>query len=328
MKPIFFPAIFLASSIWAQTPILTLVANAEGENPTIAPNTWVEIKGSNLSKAGDSRIWQTGDFAKNQLPTALDGVSVTVNGKSAYVYYISPTQVNILTPPDAMQGSVDVVLTNNGSSSVAYLAQAQPISPSFFVFNGGPYIAATHVDGALLGPTSLYPGSTTPAKPGETVVLYANGFGPTSTPVVSGSEMQAGTLSPLPVITIGGISAHGARSPGSSRRASFSSTWWSRPTCPAATTWFWRHTMARSRAGGGRSRYWGRAPAPSSVTFYVAPNGNDFWCGTLAAPNAGKTDGPFATFDHARAIVQSISKAGLTGSASSSAGGRTICRRR
>src|SRR5579863_10471903 len=93
--------------IWAQTtPTITLVANAEGENPTIAPNTWVEIKGQNLSKPGDTRTWATSDFAGNQLPTKLDGVSVTVNGKNAYVYYISPTQINILTPPDATQGAV------------------------------------------------------------------------------------------------------------------------------------------------------------------------------------------------------------------------------
>jgi hypothetical protein len=83
----------------------------------------------------------------------------------------------------------------------------QSISPSFFVFNGGPYVAAEHLSGSLLGPASLYPGATTPAKPGETVVLYANGFGTTSMPVVSGSISQSGTLSPLPAIQIGGVSA-------------------------------------------------------------------------------------------------------------------------
>src|SRR5580704_4138841 len=91
-----------ASLLRAQGPAIALVANAEGGNPTIAPNTWVEVKGANLSKTGDSRIWQASDFVNSQLPINLDGVSVTVNGKSAYVYYISPTQVNILTPPDAM----------------------------------------------------------------------------------------------------------------------------------------------------------------------------------------------------------------------------------
>jgi uncharacterized protein (TIGR03437 family) len=38
-------------------------------------------------------------------------------------------------------------------------------------------------------------------------VLYANGFGPTPTPIVSGSDMQSGVLSPMPVVTIGGTAA-------------------------------------------------------------------------------------------------------------------------
>ena len=183
------------------------MANAEGEIPTIAPNTWVEIKGSNLAPSGDSRIWQSSDFVNSQMPVQLDGVSVTVNGLPAYVYYISPTQVNILTPPTLPSGSVQVQVSNNGVNSATFTVQAQAEAPSFFVFNGGPYIAATHANGSLLGPTSLYPGQTTPAQPGETILVYANGFGPTSTPVVSGSETQSGTLSPLPVITIGGVQA-------------------------------------------------------------------------------------------------------------------------
>ncbi len=189
------------------TPAISLVANAEGEAPTIAPNTWVEIKGSNLAPPGDSRIWQDSDFVKGVLPVQLDGVSATVNGKPAYVYYISPAQVNILTPPDSLNGPVQVQVTNAGVTSTTFTAQAQSLAPSFFAFNGGPYVAATHAGGSYLGPPSLYPGVTTPAKPGETVVLYGNGFGPTSVPVVSGAETQSGTLSPLPVIQIGGVSA-------------------------------------------------------------------------------------------------------------------------
>ncbi|MGO9256042.1 MAG: hypothetical protein ACLQU1_07045 [Bryobacteraceae bacterium] len=189
------------------SPVISLVANAEGESPTIAPNTWVEVKGSNLAPGGDARIWQGSDFVNNQMPTQLDGVSATVNGKPAYVYYISPTQVNVLTPPDALPRSVQVQVSNNAIAGAAYTAAAQTVSPSFFVFNGGPYVAAVHANGSLIGPTSLYPGSTMPAKPGETVVLYANGFGATSTPVTGGSLTQSGTLSPLPAITIGGVAA-------------------------------------------------------------------------------------------------------------------------
>jgi uncharacterized protein (TIGR03437 family) len=189
------------------TPVvtITLVANAEGESPLIAPNTWVEIKGSNL--APDTRIWKASDFVNNQLPTKLDGVSATMNGESTYVYYISSSQVNVLTPPDLAAGPIQVKVTSNGVSSAVYTAQAQTDSPSFFVFNGGPYVAAEHTNGAYLGATTLYPGLTTPAKPGETVVLYANGFGATTVSVNSGSLTQTGDLSTLPSIKIGGVTA-------------------------------------------------------------------------------------------------------------------------
>ncbi|SPE26030.1 exported hypothetical protein [Candidatus Sulfopaludibacter sp. SbA3] len=197
----------IAAGGTASAPAITLVANAEGDVPSIAPNTWVEVKGTNLAPAGDSRIWQGSDFFGSRMPDQLDGVSVTVNGKAAFVYYISPTQVNILTPPDAMLGPVAVQLTNGGLASATAMVPAQAQAPSFFVFNGGPYVAAEHANGSFLGPASLFPGYTTPAQPGETVMLYANGFGATSTPVVSGSAAQTGTLSPLPAIKIGGLAA-------------------------------------------------------------------------------------------------------------------------
>jgi uncharacterized protein (TIGR03437 family) len=186
-------------------PTITAVANAEGQSPTIALNTWVEIKGTNLAPANDSRTWQPSDFANNQMPTELDGVSASVNGKDAYIYYISPTQVNILTPPNVIQGPVTVVLAN-GAASTAFTAQAQPLSPSFFVFDG-VHVAGVHLDGSDIGPATLYPGQTTPAKPGEAVELFANGFGPTSEPVIAGSTTQSGSLSPLPAVKIGGIPA-------------------------------------------------------------------------------------------------------------------------
>ncbi|MBI2842835.1 MAG: right-handed parallel beta-helix repeat-containing protein [Armatimonadetes bacterium] len=41
-----------------------------------------------------------------------------------------------------------------------------------------------------------------------------------------------------------------------------------------------------------------------SADFYVATNGSDDWSGSLPAPNAGRTDGPFATLDRARNAVR------------------------
>jgi uncharacterized protein (TIGR03437 family) len=82
----------------------------------------------------------------------------------------------------------------------------QAVAPSFLLFNAG-YIAATHANNSLVGPTTLYPGHTTPAKPGEEIALYAVGFGLPSTALVNGSATQSGSLPVLPVCTLGGNAA-------------------------------------------------------------------------------------------------------------------------
>ena len=291
-------------------PTITLVANAEGEVPAISPNTWVEVKGQNLAKAGDSRTWQASDFTGGQMPTALDGVSVTVNGKSAYVYYISPGQIDILTPPDALPASAAVQVTRNAATSAPFMVAAKALTPSFFVFNGGPYIAATHADNSLLGPASLYPGQTTPAMPGETVVLYANGFGATTPAVVSGAVAQSGSLAANPVIKIGGIQAS-VQFAGLVAAGQFQFNVVVPANAPSGDNAVVATYNGSEASPVALLTVQGAAAAPATVTFYVAPNGSDLWSGRLSAPNADNTDGPFATLDHARAYLQGINKAGL-----------------
>ncbi len=46
----------------------------------------------------------------------------------------------------------------------------------------------------------------------------------------------------------------------------------------------------------------------TSADFYVSPDGNDSWSGTLAEPNANKTDGPFATITRAQQAVRDLKK--------------------
>ena len=189
----------------ATAPLVSLAATANQQSLGISQNTWIEIKGANL--APDTRIWKASDFVNQQLPQQLDGVSVKVNGKPAFVYYISATQVNVLTPLDTGTGPVEVQLTNAGGTAPPVTVHLQAISPEFFVIDGGPYVAATHVNGTYLGPATLIPGYTTPASPDETVVLYANGFGQTTPPVVNGALTQSGMLPTLPTVTIGGLPA-------------------------------------------------------------------------------------------------------------------------
>ena len=53
---------------------------------------------------------------------------------------------------------------------------------------------------------------------------------------------------------------------------------------------------------------------PQAAAFYVATDGSDAWTGKLAAPNADKTNGPFATLQRARDAIRELKAAqeGLT----------------
>jgi uncharacterized protein (TIGR03437 family) len=187
-----------AGSGGGAAPTITDVQNGGSFQPGFAANTYVTIKGSNL--ATNTRTWGGSDFKGNLLPTSLDGTSVMINNKPAFVYYISPNQVNVLSPVDSATGPVSVQLTYNATNSNTMTAQEAQFSPAFFTFDG-KYIAARHADFSLLGPTTLYQGLTAPAKPGETILLYGTGFGPT-TPAITNGQILSGTPSTANAVTI------------------------------------------------------------------------------------------------------------------------------
>lgn len=193
-------------------PIITSVQNAASFETTLAPGAYAAIFGKNLSTTSPGRAWTAGDFTSNSngtlnMPTSLDGTSVTIGGKPAYVNYISPGQVNIITPPGLAGENVPVVLTVNGQSTLVFNATLQTLAPSFFTWQPdtsdfGKYLIAQHADYTNVGKAGLFPGTpanfTTPAQPGETIILWATGFGPTSPVIANGIETDK--VYPLPAL--------------------------------------------------------------------------------------------------------------------------------
>jgi len=170
----------------------------------IAEYTWITVFGSNMSST--TRSWQTSDMPNGKLPTLLDGVGVTVDGKPAYISYISPTQVNALAAADFTLGPVQVSTINQSLASGSVSATMQTTSPAFFVLKSN-YVAALHANSTIVGLTTLYPNNSTPAAPGETIELYATGFGPGTAPIPDGQTI----MSPIPIAgvtaTLGGAPA-------------------------------------------------------------------------------------------------------------------------
>ena len=176
---------------------------------TIQPGSWISIYGNNF--VGQPVLW------RNDFPTALGGVSVKINGKPAYIWYASRTQINVQAPADTSTGAASVTVTTPlGTASGA--VTLGPYGPSFSLLDG-THAAAIVVtpdkpgnSGGgydIIGPSGSslgYP--TRPVKPGETLVLYGVGFGPTTPSVPSGLPFYgaANCVDP-PRISIGGVLA-------------------------------------------------------------------------------------------------------------------------
>ena len=143
------------------------------------------------------------------LPTTLDNVSVSVGGKPAYVYYISPGQINAVAP-DVGTGSLLVTVTNSNGTSAPVSVVSQTVGPAFFPWVGN-YAVATRQDFSWAVKNGTFQGVTTaPAKPGEVIILWGTGFGPTNPLAPVGAQVPADKtyLTALPVtVTVGGVAA-------------------------------------------------------------------------------------------------------------------------
>jgi uncharacterized protein (TIGR03437 family) len=164
-------------------------------------------------------IWSAApEFASNRMPTQLGNLplQVTVNDMPAYLNFFcgsaagsvcATDQINVLTPLEGAAGPARIAVYN-GMYSASFTANLRAAAPSFPLM-GGKYPVATHADYTLVGPASMsvpgYP--ITPAQPGETIVVFAFGFGLPKTGLLSGSATQSGILPISPVCMIGGKTA-------------------------------------------------------------------------------------------------------------------------
>jgi uncharacterized protein (TIGR03437 family) len=148
-------------------------------------------------------------------PTSLDGVSVTVNGKPAFIRYVSPTQIGIITPDDTATGPVPIqVRAPSGTGNIATINRAR-LLPALqtTAFGGKEYVLAQTPDFRFyVGSPNLIDGSPfSGVKPGDTVVIYALGCGPTDPPAPAGTIVAQDSAMTLPFeLRIGGIPAGAA----------------------------------------------------------------------------------------------------------------------
>ncbi len=178
--------------------------------PTIQPGSWASIYGSDL--ATGTVTWN-GDF-----PMSLGGTSVSIDSKPAFLWYVSPTQINLQVPDDTATGLVNVAVTTASGTATSTVTLAA-FGPSFSLLGDGKHVAAeiatpngTGAYGGgtydLVGPSNTFSYNTRPVKAGETLVLYGVGFGPTTPHVPAGQPFSGAAPTTTPVtVTIGGVPA-------------------------------------------------------------------------------------------------------------------------
>ena len=161
------------------------VGNAASSAPFTAflsPGEFITLVGTGLAPSiGEASV---------PFPNILNGVQVMINDVAAPVYYVSPTQINVVVPYITTPASVAQIQVINNSANSNVVTQFTGLT-SVGVFTepvgGIGDAAALHPDGTVITDSS-------PAQIGETVAVYLAGMGAVSPTVGDGTAAPSSPL--------------------------------------------------------------------------------------------------------------------------------------
>jgi uncharacterized protein (TIGR03437 family) len=165
----------------------SIVNAADNQSGVLAPNTIGTIYGANLA-------YSTAAVSQDGTLPLLLGTSETrvlINNYAVGLYYVSPIQINFLVPPDMLPGPASLYVEVDGvyrSDGLVQLTLAR-VAPGLFQLDSQNAVA-TEADGSVLTASS-------PARPGDIVILWATGLGET-TPPADGFQIP---MAAAPLIT-------------------------------------------------------------------------------------------------------------------------------
>jgi uncharacterized protein (TIGR03437 family) len=167
------------------TPLISSATNAASYQQSYAPGMALTIFGTNLALT-------TKSVGSLPLPTAVDNVSVTINGVAAPLYYISPTQLNVQIPYETPTSGRVALVAGNNEQTASTTIQMAAAAPGIF----------TDASGAIV-PTAT-------ATRGQTIAFYVTGAGAVQPSVATGAVPSSGAT-PVPtqttLVTVGGVQA-------------------------------------------------------------------------------------------------------------------------
>ena len=177
-------------------PTLTAVigANLDKSATSVAVGSLVSIFGTNLVKVPAGLNGWTGQT----LPSSLNGVRVSLDGRPMPLIYAGTTQINAQVPVDLAPGRAKALLVDNGNGpGPAFSVDVVAAAPEIFFYP---------VPAVLKNTNFSLVSAANPAKAADVLLVYATGLGQTSPALTTGGLVPAGVLAyTTPVTaTIGG----------------------------------------------------------------------------------------------------------------------------
>jgi uncharacterized protein (TIGR03437 family) len=161
----------------------------------LAPGALFSLYGTALAPVGYSFLVASARWPRSSPAnsTGAGEVSVTINGVTAPLYYVSPTQINGQIPYETALGTATAVVTVDGSLAAQITFPVIAAEPDVLAQNGGSQAVAQNASEgySLNTPTS-------PAHPGDVEVVYLSGIGLSNPPLTTGAS--APTSAPLAVV--------------------------------------------------------------------------------------------------------------------------------
>jgi uncharacterized protein (TIGR03437 family) len=189
------PAWLLALAFWlVLAPLLTAAETGRRRAPTLnadgvvngasftpapnnflAPNGIISIFGVDLSL--QTKQVSESDLVRGWLPRTLGDVQVRIGEIPAPLYFVSPLQINAQIPSEIPPGDWPLLVVRGNLAGGATTIKVRQAAPGLFSF-------LTHTDYKLVGRGD--PEGSTPARPGEIVLIFGTGFGSTVPGVFAG----------------------------------------------------------------------------------------------------------------------------------------------
>jgi len=218
-------ALAAAGLVYGQAPVITSVLDPYTGSTKLAPGGQAVITGTGLGL------------------TPL----VTVGGVNAFTLVppqLGPT-MTIEIPVNAPLGTnIQVIVTTGaGGPSAPFIITLTQYAPVLINLTSGPLTSPRHQNG--VGVTS-----STPAGAGETIVFYAIGLGPVTTPVNTGAVAPANdSTTTAPTVTLGANTVSGATARLASGQAFFGANY-SGPESGSTQAFFGIYQVSFAVPGG------------------------------------------------------------------------------